>query len=192
MSKKILSSLKNWTKELNWANKTRFIPRKRHPRPKKVRSSRPEVLYKKGSLKNFAKLTEKHLCWSLFPNKVADCIKKRDAGVDNEVGRYQIHLKIKTSVTLFVKHLVSISFSSIISLQRSKPFSHFLIFLQRERYWLHICTEKVWRFYWEFSGQQTLRRQSHCCHCWQKLPEFLTFHCHVLLESSGWLVNVVW
>ena len=30
------------------------------------RSSRPEVLCKKGVLKNFAKFIEKHLCQSLF------------------------------------------------------------------------------------------------------------------------------
>ena len=31
----------------------------------------PEVFYKKGVLKNFAKFTGKHLCESLFFNKVA-------------------------------------------------------------------------------------------------------------------------
>ena len=31
----------------------------------------PEVFYKKGVLKNFVNLTEKHLCQSLFFNKVA-------------------------------------------------------------------------------------------------------------------------
>ena len=35
------------------------------------RSSRPEVFCKKGVLKNFAKFTGKHLCQSLFSNKVA-------------------------------------------------------------------------------------------------------------------------
>ena len=30
----------------------------------------PEVFYKKGALKNFAKFTGKHLCQSLFLNKV--------------------------------------------------------------------------------------------------------------------------
>ena len=35
------------------------------------RSSRPEVFCKKGVLRNFAKITEKHLCQSLFFNKVA-------------------------------------------------------------------------------------------------------------------------
>ena len=36
------------------------------------RSSRPEVLCKKGVLRNSAKFTRKHLCQSLFFNKVAD------------------------------------------------------------------------------------------------------------------------
>ena len=35
------------------------------------RSSRPEVFCKKGVLKNFAKFTGKHLCQSLFFDKVA-------------------------------------------------------------------------------------------------------------------------
>ena len=36
-----------------------------------IRSSRPELFYKKGVLRNFARFTGKHLCWSLFFNKVA-------------------------------------------------------------------------------------------------------------------------
>ena len=36
-----------------------------------VRSSRPEELYKKGVLRNFAKFTGKQLCRSFFLNKVA-------------------------------------------------------------------------------------------------------------------------
>ena len=36
------------------------------------RSSRPEVFFKKGVLKNFGKFTGKHLCQSLFFNKVAE------------------------------------------------------------------------------------------------------------------------
>ena len=35
------------------------------------RNSRPEVLFEKGVLKNFGKLTGKHLCRSVFFNKVA-------------------------------------------------------------------------------------------------------------------------
>ena len=35
------------------------------------RSSRPEVFWKKGVLRNFVKFTGKHLCQSLFFDKVA-------------------------------------------------------------------------------------------------------------------------
>ena len=42
----------------------------------------PEVFYKKGVLKNFTKFTGKHLCQSLFFNKVAGqcdtCLNKPD------------------------------------------------------------------------------------------------------------------
>ena len=37
-----------------------------------VQKQPPEVLFKKGVLKNFANFTGKHLCWSLFFNKVAN------------------------------------------------------------------------------------------------------------------------
>ena len=36
-----------------------------------IRNSHPEVFIIKGALRNFAKLTEKHLCQSLFFNKLA-------------------------------------------------------------------------------------------------------------------------
>ena len=36
------------------------------------RSSRPEMFCKKGVLRNFTKFTGKHLCQSLFFNKVPD------------------------------------------------------------------------------------------------------------------------
>ena len=47
-----------------------------------VQKQPPEVFFKKDVLKNFANSTGKHLCWSLFLNKVADLsacnsIKKR-------------------------------------------------------------------------------------------------------------------
>ena len=44
------------------------------------RSSRPEVFCKKGVLRNIAKLTGKHLCQSLFFNKVSGLCKKWDSG----------------------------------------------------------------------------------------------------------------
>ena len=36
-----------------------------------IRSSRPEVFFKKGVLRNFAKFIGKNLCQSLFFNKIA-------------------------------------------------------------------------------------------------------------------------
>ena len=44
------------------------------------RSSRPDVFCKKGDLKNVAKLTGKHLCQSIFFNKVGGLCKKREIG----------------------------------------------------------------------------------------------------------------
>ena len=41
------------------------------------RSRTPELLRKKGVLKDFAKFTGKHLCQSLFLNKVVTLLKKR-------------------------------------------------------------------------------------------------------------------
>ena len=41
------------------------------------RCSHPDVFCEKGVLRNFAKFTGKHLCQSLFFNKVAE---KRDSG----------------------------------------------------------------------------------------------------------------
>ena len=35
-----------------------------------LRSSRPEVVYKKVAFNNFEKFTGKHLCWSLFLKKL--------------------------------------------------------------------------------------------------------------------------
>ena len=42
-----------------------------HSTNSNFRSSRPEVFCKKGAVKNFPKFTGKHLCQSLFYNKVA-------------------------------------------------------------------------------------------------------------------------
>ena len=39
-------------------------------------SSRPEVFWQKGVLKNFAKFKEKHLCYSIFL-RIASLFKKR-------------------------------------------------------------------------------------------------------------------
>ena len=41
------------------------------------KSRRPEVFYKKSVLRNFAKFTGKHMCQSLFFNKVAGTLLKK-------------------------------------------------------------------------------------------------------------------
>ena len=43
----------------------------------------PEVFYKKGVLRNFAKFTEKHLCQRLFLNKVGGLISIPPENVRN-------------------------------------------------------------------------------------------------------------
>ena len=43
----------------------------------KNKSSLPDVFCEKGVLRNFAKFTGKHLCQSLFFNKVAGCFCKK-------------------------------------------------------------------------------------------------------------------
>ena len=42
-----------------------------HHHDAKLQKQQPEVFHKKATLKNFAKFTGKHLCQSLFFNKVA-------------------------------------------------------------------------------------------------------------------------
>ena len=42
------------------------------------RSRRPRVFCEKGVLRNFSKFTEKHLCQSLFFNKVAGIAIKKE------------------------------------------------------------------------------------------------------------------
>ena len=53
------------------------------------RSSRPEVFCEKGVLTNFGKFTGKHLCQSLFFNKIAG-------------GRLQIYLKRDSGSAVFL------------------------------------------------------------------------------------------
>ena len=54
------------------------------------RSSRPDVFWKSGALRNFAKFTGKHLCQGLFFNKFAgwhlQLYEKRDPGTSDFLG----------------------------------------------------------------------------------------------------------
>ena len=51
-----------------------------------VKSSRPDVFCEKGVLRNLAKFTGKHLCQSLFFNKVAGAVFNRTPLVAASVG----------------------------------------------------------------------------------------------------------
>ena len=51
--------------EIFWFLLVHWVAKKTVKQIKKSRNSRPEVFCNKGVLKNFAKLTGKHLCWNL-------------------------------------------------------------------------------------------------------------------------------
>ena len=78
----------------------------------------PEVFYKKGILKNFAKFTGKHLCQSLFFNKVAG---PRTEHLQNTSGRLLLNKSSKNDVganilSFFHSYLVSICFKVILEI----------------------------------------------------------------------------
>ena len=82
----------------------------------------PEVFYKKGVLKNFAKLTGKHLCQILFLNKVAGAasnfIKK-----ETLVQAFSCEFCEIFNNTLFTEHLrVTASVSSMLSSEDKNMF----------------------------------------------------------------------
>ena len=64
-----------------------------------VQKQPPEVFFKKGVLKNFASFTGKHLCWSLFFNKVADL------RVCNFIEKRLQHRYIPVELAKFYEHL---------------------------------------------------------------------------------------
>ena len=66
----------------------------------KCRRSRSEEFCKKGVLKNFAKFTGKHLCQSLFFNKVADLIPATIVKRDSRTGIFERGLRL-----VFKEHL---------------------------------------------------------------------------------------
>ena len=73
-----------------------------------IRSSRPELFYKKGALRNFAKFTGKRLCQSLFFNKDAGLSHlKRDSGtgeISKNTFSYRTPL-VAASVTFMCFHI---------------------------------------------------------------------------------------
>ena len=66
-----------------------------------LRSSRPEVFCKKLILRNFAKFTGKHLCQSLFFNKVAGLMRKKG---DSGTGVFCEFCEISKNI-FFIEHL---------------------------------------------------------------------------------------
>ena len=102
-------------------------------------SSRPEVFYKKGVLRKFAKFTGKHLCQKLFFNKVAGLrpIKKETLAqvfscefckISNNTFSYRISL-VAASVTSY----------PIIFGQRSFFFITELVFRGKRKFYLFYC-----------------------------------------------------
>ena len=65
------------------------------------RSSRPEVFCEKGVFRNFAKFTGKHLCQSLFFNKVAGVRPAKYTRFSSSLA----YTTVASSVTFNVKHL---------------------------------------------------------------------------------------
>ena len=61
----------------------------------KIRSSRPEVFCKKSVIRNCSKFTGKHLCQSLFLNKVAGPISKNTFFSQNTSGDWFCKMEIR-------------------------------------------------------------------------------------------------
>ena len=91
------------------------------------RSSRPDVFCEKGVLRNFAKFTGKHLCQSLFLNKVAGLRSKvqvfpcKFCEISKNTFLHRTHLVAASSLTL-KRNLFSLNLLSIIK---------FLVLLKR-------------------------------------------------------------
>ena len=102
------------------------------------RSSRPEVFCTTGILKNLAKLTVKHLCQSLFFNKVADLRPAKHSGTgvfsrifkifSNTFFTEQLHWLLLKFISHHTKELLYVN----TNFMGNKPWSknkHFLLFL---------------------------------------------------------------
>ena len=92
------------------------------------RSSRPEVFCKKGALKNFAKFTGKHLCQSLFFNKVAGLSRfSGEGGLEwlfDKILALHHHLLSSSSTVSFRKMFESITVFNV--LQENQWFIKFV------------------------------------------------------------------
>ena len=77
-------------------------------KPEKIafRSSCPEVFYKKGVLRNFAKFTGKHLCQSLIFNKLAGLRPNFILDVSmGHMNKSPISLKKKSALSKAIKNI---------------------------------------------------------------------------------------
>ena len=79
------------------------------------RISRPEVFCKKGILKKYAKFTEKHLCSSLFFNKVAGLRQKNLQKVLSYMHNSVLNSPLKTPGWLTCLNGASLSFQRVTS-----------------------------------------------------------------------------
>ena len=76
-----------------------------------IRSSRPEVFCKKDVLRNFAKFTGKHLCQSLFYNKVASLrpaiVHRTPVVAASETFSLSVSLSLSLYIYIFTSYLIT-------------------------------------------------------------------------------------
>ena len=70
-----------------------------------VQKQPPKVFCKKGVLKNFANITRKHLCQSLFFNKVAGLSLQHYQKRDSDTGFFPVNLAKILRTSFFIEHL---------------------------------------------------------------------------------------
>ena len=108
------------------------------------RSSRPEVFYKKGVLKNFAKFTGKHQCQSLFLIKLlaeaCNLIKKKTLA---QVFSYEFCENLKN--TFFIEHLLWLVLELLVLY--TSPFV----------FWVHVFFPESFGFFFLVSLQKTFK-----------------------------------
>ena len=71
--------------------------------PRKGRSSRSQMFFKIGVLKNFANFTGKHLCWSLFLIKLQALFNKVSCGIS----------QFFKNTSFFTEHLQRLSLEGV-------------------------------------------------------------------------------
>ena len=99
-----------------------------------IRSSRPEVFCKKDVLRNFAKFTGKHLCQSLFYNKVASLRPAIVHRTPVVAASETFSLSVSLSLSLYIYIYIYLLFDYL--LFKYIYFSRFLIFTFRNYFTL--------------------------------------------------------